>query len=538
VVWTGSRSRASILFRFVQSLPEELATALERHRRTFLLLFSLAYLASIGIVASRRPLWADEVLTAYMTRLGWRQLWPALASGVDLEPPLFHLITRAFTSVLGPTPLALRMPAIVGGWLMSISLFHFVSRRRPVLYAAIAMLIPFVTGFMHYTYEARCYGIALGFAALALLCWQGAVERRRRGLCLMGLALSLAAAVACQYYMLLVFLTIAGGEAVRTFPKRHMDRSIWLALAVSLLPLPFHIPLIRAAMTFSGGAWSAASVASLVNAYEGSLGPAILAVALILTGLALWEHLGSDPPRPLNFADSGTGPAPTSLSGERVQSRTASMRSVEASWETVTAALLGFGFVGAFVLARLTNGVFTPRYGVCVVLGAAILPLFALRAYDAGRPVAGALTFLVLLASAAFAIHQVGDRKFQTPNLLQNADNSAAIVIENPLDFMELIYNAPPQLVSRLYYLPSTENAKRYTGTDDDDRELLLLKKWFRIQRVEDPGAFMKHNARFLIWRGGKDPGWLLRKVSSNGATVTLISSLAGEWLFSAAPQR
>ena len=87
VVGTASRPWAAILFSFVQSLPEELATALERHRRTFLLLFSLAYLASIGIVASRRPLWADEVLTAYMTRLGWRQLWPALASGVDLEPP-------------------------------------------------------------------------------------------------------------------------------------------------------------------------------------------------------------------------------------------------------------------------------------------------------------------------------------------------------------------------------------------------------------------------------------------------------------------
>jgi hypothetical protein len=504
------------LFSFAQFLPEEVASVIERHHRTFLLLFSVAYLTASGIIASHRFLWADEEVTAYMNRLSLRQLWPALASGTDIEPPLFHLITRAFTSVFGPSPLALRMPAIVGVWLMSISLFHFVSRRSQALYGAMAMLIPFVTEAARFAYEARCYGIALGFAGLALLCWQGAVELRRRGLCLIGLALSLAAAMACQYYMLLVFFAIAAGEAVRSFEKKHLDRPIWLALTASLLPLPFHLPLIRAAMTFTGGAWSVMNPVSLMLAYRAILGWAILPIALILTGLALWGRVGSNAPPPPKFTNKGQLP----------------------SWEMVTAGLLASSLVGAFVLARLTNGIFTPRYGLCVVLGAAILPLPAIRGYDACRPVAGVLTFLVLLASfpAFFAIHQVGRSKFQTPHLLQNADNSAAIVIENPIDFMELIYNAPPQLVSRLYYLPSKEDAKRYTGTNDDDRELLLLRKWFPIQ-VEDPNAFMKRHGRFLIWRGSKEPGWLLRKLAGGGATVTLVGFMAGERLYSAAPQ-
>src|SRR6516165_1127344 len=88
VARTGLRSRRSSFFGFAQSLPEEVAGVLERHRRAFLLLFSVAYLTASGIIASHRFLWADEEVTAYMNRLSLRQLWPALASGTDIEPPL------------------------------------------------------------------------------------------------------------------------------------------------------------------------------------------------------------------------------------------------------------------------------------------------------------------------------------------------------------------------------------------------------------------------------------------------------------------
>jgi hypothetical protein len=326
---------------------------------------------------------------------------------------------------------------------------------------------------------------------------------------LIGLALSLGAAIACQYYLVLVLLAIGVGEIVRFFSEREIDRPIWAALAGSGLVLLLHIPLIRIAMSFAGGQWSAASARALLFAYRGFLERAIVPGLLIMIGLAL---LG----RGTRIAD--TPAQPSQKGGLR-------------SWELAAGVVLAGSLAGAFVLARFTNGIFTLRYGLCLILGIAILTVPVIRRYDAGRPLAGALSFFVLLG--CFAGHQVIHRqpRFHTPDLLARADASSAIAIENPLDFLELTYNAPPQLASRLYYLPSREESIRYTGTDDDDRGLILLGRWFPLQ-TEAPDEFLKHHPRLLIWRGDREQRWLLRKLADDGLTLTLAGNLPEERLF------
>lgn len=491
------------------AFPHQFAGRLERNSGSLLFVFSLLYLLGTGYIASRKFLWADEVLTSYMARLSVANLWPAFASGVDIEPPLFHLITRAFTSVFGQSPLSLRMPAILGGWLMCTSLYVFISRRFKPIYAAIALLIPFVTGAATYMSEARCYGIGLGFSGLALVCWQSAAERRHRKLCLAGLALSLGAAIACQYYLVLVLLAIGAGEVVRSLAEKRIDRPMWVALAGSGLVLVLHLPLIRVAMTFSGGEWSVANARALLVAYQTFLNRVVVPGLVIVVGLAV---LGRTTP-------SADTPAQATRKGE--------LR----SWELAAAVVLAGSLAGAFVVAKFTNGIFTLRYGLCMIFGIAIIAVLVIRRYDTGRPLAGALTFLVLLTG--FLGHQVIPRqpRFHTPDLLARADSSSAIVIENPLDFLELTYNAPPQLASRLYYLASRKDSIRYTGTDDDDRGLLLLGRWFPLQ-AEPPSAFLKHHPRLLIWRGNREQRWLLRKLADAGATITLAANRPGEKLF------
>jgi Dolichyl-phosphate-mannose-protein mannosyltransferase len=477
-------------------LPEHLADALDQNAGIFLAGFSVLYLAGAAAIASRRYLWADEVVTAYMARLSLRELWQALNVGADIEPPLFHLITRLFTELFGHSLLALRLPAILGGWLMCVSLYVFAVRRFRPLYAAVAMLIPFATGAAQYTYEARCYGIALGFAGCALVCWQGACEGRSRRLSLAGLAVSMAAAIACQYYMVLVLVCIGLGEAVRSILREKIDGPVWIALTSAIIPLPFHLPLIRAAMTFSGGNWSTATPSSLLLAYEFFFKRAILPIVAILILLTVWESFVSGVNKP------------------------SARQQLLRPWEALMAFALVMSLVGALLLAKLTNGTFTLRYGICIVLGTALLPLAVIRRYDSARPIAGMLC-LAALVGCFVKVHVMRKQlPYETPPVLLNAARSSEIVVENPLEFMELVYNAPAQITSHLYYLTSREASVRYIGTDDDERELLLLGRWFPI-RTKDVGEFLKHQKRFLIWRGNGDRRWLLQYLADQGATVT-----------------
>jgi len=189
--------------------------------------------------------------------------------------------------------------------------------------------------------------------------------------------------------------------------------------------------------------------------------------------------------------------------------------------ELSIALALTFALVGAFVLARLTNGIFSARYGICLVFGLALLPLPLMAWYDTVRPIAGVLSFLVL-AAAFLGFHVLRQQeRFRSPELLLRADPSLAIVVENPLEFMELIYNAPPTVASRLHYLASRADSIRYAGGDDDDRGLLLLRKYFPIA-VESPDEFLKAHNRFLVWQGGREQRWLLQKLVADGAAVTL----------------
>src|SRR5262249_41637938 len=150
----------------------------------------------------------------------------------DQTPPLPFLITRAALALFGANDVAIRLPEVIGFWVMGICLFLFVSRRAPAVYGFLAMLFPLVTGAYQYAYEARSYGLVLGFSGLALICWQSAAGKSRRLLPLIVLALSLAAALSCHYYSAFVFLALAFGETVRSISRRRLDFPIWCALAI------------------------------------------------------------------------------------------------------------------------------------------------------------------------------------------------------------------------------------------------------------------------------------------------------------------
>jgi uncharacterized membrane protein len=59
-------------------------------------------------------LFFDEILTlAVSSQSIVSGIWTALSRSVDGQPPMFYLIERAFTGILGNTQVALRLPSVL-----------------------------------------------------------------------------------------------------------------------------------------------------------------------------------------------------------------------------------------------------------------------------------------------------------------------------------------------------------------------------------------------------------------------------------------
>lgn len=131
----------------------------ERKPLAAIVCWTVFYLLLASVLAHEKPFWNDELFTFYISqRPSLADVWNALLTGAEQIPPLFFVITRSFTAVLGPSHIGFRLPEILGFWLMSVSLFYFVRVRSSVTYSLIALTFPLVTAAFEYAYEARPYG--------------------------------------------------------------------------------------------------------------------------------------------------------------------------------------------------------------------------------------------------------------------------------------------------------------------------------------------------------------------------------------------
>src|SRR5438132_1046590 len=106
-----------------------LVSLAERHRRLLIMLFSVVVLALSVTSARARPFWHDEIYTVVMSGLPSEgSIWAAERDGLDSAPPLNVLITREVHRLLGVGRIATRLPSILGFWVMTLVVFHLVSR--------------------------------------------------------------------------------------------------------------------------------------------------------------------------------------------------------------------------------------------------------------------------------------------------------------------------------------------------------------------------------------------------------------------------
>lgn len=496
---------------------ESLAKKLEKNKLLLISGFTVFYSVCTYAFAKRQFLWNDELYTYYIALLPtMSDVWGALMAGGEQLPPFFYIVTRAAIALFGVNNAALRLPEMIGFGVMCVCLFVFVARRASNFYGLLAAIFPMLTGAYLYAYEARPYGMVLGFGALALLCWQSAATNRFRTLSIVCLAASLAGALSSHYYGIFVVLPLILGEAVRTSARRRVDVFVWAAFAFAAAPLVWHLPLIARARDYSGTFWATPEWMQIPDFYSNLLGAAIIPLLVLLFFVGIYAAFRRD-------ADS-SNPATAAVAPPIYE----------------VAAAVGFILIPfvCVILAQFVTGAFTNRYALPAVIGFGVLiPFIAARSFkNAALPAAA----LIVLFIGWFGLTQYeAVREVSSNPYLKRARLFASerqtdlpIVAAEPHTFIEFVHYGAPELTSRVVYLADPEMSLKHMEHNSVERGMVdLLKPWFKLN-VVDYQSFILSRPRFLVYGKLGFLNWIVPQLKEEGMRIELLANEDEMFLF------
>ncbi len=407
--------------------------------------------------------------------------------------------------------IALRLPGIIGYWLMSISLYWFISRRTSISTGIIALLFPFLTRAFEYAYEARPYGVVLGFSGLSLLCWQLTGISRYKKPALAGLFLSLVMLISSHYYAVLILLPLAIGEFFRAIHSRRLDPSVWIIFLLSLIPLIAALPLIQAMSGLVEKFWAKPQWISIGTTFIFLMQPAVLpltSILIALLGLSLIFQVKPGTPE-------------------------------EQQHMPVAEIIATLGFcmlpIIGVILGKFVTGAFSERYVLSAVIGISVAAALLHHQLVGSRSVITLAVIVLFLCSfvlkgGAEYIRQTRNRAtwIQICNFLESeSKNGLPLVSWHSNGAVELSYYCSPQVASNIFYLADPSSAQKYIGHSTIDRGLLDLKPWFPV-RVEPYETFVRSNRQFFIFGFSEysDWNWLFSKLLEDEMQVMMKARL------------
>ena len=462
--------------------------------------FTLATL--LALHAKTKALWHDEIYTVLESHLSPLTLWRASHDGIDLAPPLNALLTRLVYMTGTPGPILTRLPAMLGLISATLLCFAIVRRRSNSVVGLTSALIFMFTPALQYGDEARSYGTAMGFFALALFGWLEASAGRKVTRNLVLMAIGLAAAVWTHYVAALAFLPIAFGELVRQLRARRVDRGPWIAIVVAgVATLPL-LSLIVANHESAKTFWT--------RAYH-----------ITANGTYTWltEHLWEN--RPWIGFEIVAGLAVIELA--RRLWRGPSTRQIPLHEIVAGAVALALPAIGIWV-GNAAGGLVIERYVLFTVVGfALVLPLAAWRLTPAnglGDLVLCVAFLLPFLRSAGHAIP--GDKPSpppilsDRPLLTETLAGPEPVILTGGVDYLQVWFYAPAGRQSHAMYLADPAAEIALAGDDTVDRGYLALSRWTAVPVVAADRFLATHDS-FLLYRFSSD--WLTPKLEKAGAT-------------------
>jgi hypothetical protein len=481
----------------------------------------MGYAAIAAVVrAAFKPLWYDELYTLALARqLRPSAVWDALRHAVDTFPPTFYVAERVACLVVPGERIALRLLSVLAFCCATLCVFIFVRRRSGGTCALIcAALLMLSTLYDPYAVEARGYTLSAAGLAVALVSYQRVSSIWWAAL----MALSLACAEAFHYYAVFAFLPFAVAEVFYAWEMQRLRRRVWLALACGVVPLALFWPLLLSVKhVYGGDFWAPATLARLAGFYGWvfqmpvSLGVALtLVAALCLIGTGWFG-------RPLLREDGKSSADPPD--------------------SPFYEAVLVLGLIALpcvlFVVAKVTHSGFANRYSFPALLGFPIAASHVLNRLDRKVVVLFGVfvLFSVAVQEALFWVplrHQWSEDLSPAAGVeeLVNAagHSQLAVVVSGGTEFLQIAHYASPEWRKRFVCLVDPGEAKVYAGTDNVDKDLLVLSSYVSLP-VYAFDEFAVNHAEFLLYSSGDGrwdwwPAWLV----DSGYALKLVSSNPG----------
>jgi hypothetical protein len=492
-------------------------------------MLSLFYLAVVAALSHAKLLWLDELITLHIAQLGSASsIWHALGQAADPNPPLTHLAVLASLRLFGNHELALRLPAILGYWCGLISLFLFLRRRLPASWALAGTILSMANAAFDYSYESRSYGIFYGLAMLAVFCWSRAVDpaasttRRRLNLC--GMVLALAAGICTNYFAVLAFFPIAGGEFVRSLQRRRFNPRIWIALALAATPLlAFHSLIQVSIHRFAPHAWNKVSIDQAFDSYTEMVEVILFPVVALLLVAAIVYFLS----RLCPHCRSRLRPAWLArLADTHNQTNDFAFPRHEVAAAFL---LMLYPFLG-YLVASIHGGMLSPRFVIPVCLGFAIAGLAAAHHVFGRVPHAGSVALVLVFATFVGRVCAVGEAYksqkrcfYQVMQRLSSSPGNQPIAVPDPLMVLTLAHYAPPSIASRIVFPVDFPAIRLFRGEDSPEENLWAGRSLYHLPIV--PLAdFQRSTGDYLIL--ASDGNWMVRDLWNHSYPVNRLPAV------------
>lgn len=485
--------------------------------------------------AAQRPLWYDEIYTVVVSRLATLPIiWSALQDAVDTNPPLYYLVTRAFSDLPLPPEVSYRIPSTLGFIVYSACLYLLCRRIAGNTAGLIAALVPLMTPLYEpYAIEARPYALLCASLSLALLFWL----RADRPVFALLFACSMSVAMSLHYYTLYSLAAFVGGEVLSSVHRRAVRPTLWFGLVLAALPFVLSWPLLQAIRAYyAAGFWSKPQLDLIPQSYDNLLtlhsDLAIVFVFLLLPVLIV----AIVQTRTNEAAVYRTSVGKYVLSAAKCfePGLAGILAGFLLSPAVMTAAsiIVGAGMSDRYAMAPLVTAVAICTGVTTVKIGSRLASFFAalLIMSFAVSTLLDGLRSTETTIGASLAQYQL------PPDWLRLSENSGLpIVVSDGVYYLTAYYYGSAEQRDRLMTVVDPPSALNYVNTDSVDRNLIALRQYAPI-RADDFQDFANGHASFLLLSPHDSNGdyfdWWQRRLAHDGYALRVESILNRQELY------